>query len=195
MNLLIPIILIHGLGGTTNSIQPLKKYLEYGGYKVYAITYPSIQQTLEESINSVNNEIKKLKLNSKIVVIGQSLGGVICHNLHKYDLDIALSITIGSPHHGASLIKTMQQILPPIILNYLEKPVYHDLLSREGVLPPHPHHTISTSLAPCLPFDGQVYIDETKVSKNHTHIHFNNHWTIFIDPRLFWTINNLLLTI
>jgi len=195
MNLLITIFLIHGLGGTTHSLKPLVYYLNYIGYQnVHLISYPARTAPLNISIKYVNNEMLKIiDKKHEIIVIGQSLGGVICHELHKHGWDIQQSITIGSPHHGSSLLTFAQSVVHDKIAKYLHRPVYDDLLVHIPTTPNHPHYTISTSFAPCIPFDGQVWIVETKVGSKHIHIPFNNHWTIFLDPRLFKTVEGLLI--
>lgn len=197
MNHMIPIFIIHGLGGTTTSLKPLQTYLKINKYsEVHLITYPVQTIPLKESIQYVSDEILKIIGHKKIpiIIIGQSLGGVICHELHRHGLNIQKSITIGSPHHGSWLLKFIKYIAPKNIIEYLfNKPIYNDLLKQQPKIPPHPHYTISTSVFPYIPFDGQVWVNETKIiNNNHHHININNHWTIFIDPRLFILINNMI---
>lgn len=195
MNFATYIFLIHGLGGTTYSLQPLKTYLTYYGYEnVHLIEYKARTLSLEKSIYQVNKQMDRIIKNKEdkpeIALIGQSLGGLICHQLHLYGWNIAKSITIGSPHHGSSLLYLAKK---SILSEYLSKPIYKDLLQQNAIKPPHDYHTISTSIIPFWNFDGQVYIKETMIESNkHTHIPFNNHWTIFIDPRLLWKVSRLL---
>lgn len=194
MNILT-IFLIHGLGGTTHSLRPLKAYLNFMEYKkVHLVSYPVQDVSLLDSIQHVSNEmIKVTDKKDEVIVIGQSLGGVICHELHEYGWNIKKSITIVSPHHGSSFLEFLSNIVPKNIAEYLHKPVYDDLLTQYAKIPAHPHYTISTSFFPCIPFDGQVWTSETKVSDhNHVHIDVNNHWTIFLDPRMFFTVNNII---
>jgi pimeloyl-ACP methyl ester carboxylesterase len=196
MNLLTYIFLIHGLGGTIHPLGPLHAYLNFKGYKnVHRISYPVRSVSLTVSVQHVNDEIHRIlgEREDEIILIGQSLGGVVCHELHTYGWNIEKSITIGSPHHGSSLLTWANWFLPPKISRLLEKQVFKDLLIQKPVVPTHPHYTISTSIAPYIPFDGQVWVSETKISDyNHHHIHFNNHWTLFIDPRLLWKVNKLI---
>ena len=197
MNVLTLIFLIHGLGGSPASLRPLEAYLEYQGYKnVHRITYPSQTVSLEKSIEHVSHEMLKIagSLHRPVVVIGQSLGGVVCHELGMmYGWNIKKSITIGSPHHRSSFLRFVQSIVPNKITEYIHKPVYDDLLVQTTRIPVHRYYTISTSFFPCFSFDGQVWIDETKISDDvHHHIPFNNHWTLFIDPRMFSKVKELI---
>ena len=198
MNFLTAIFLIHGLGGTNTSLQPLKAYLEYQGYtNVHLIEYKSRQQSLENSIIEVNEQMNRIignnSHNPEIVLIGQSLGGLICHNMHLFGWNIVKSITIGSPHHGSALLNLVEKWVPEKIANYLRKPVYKDLYKQQALLPSHPYYTISTSFVPYFDFDGQVWITETMIDdEKHTHIPFNNHWTILLDPRLFLEVVRIL---
>lgn len=51
MNALMYIFLIHGLGGSTTSLKPLKVYLEYIGYSnIHMIEYPSRTENLNMSV-------------------------------------------------------------------------------------------------------------------------------------------------
>ncbi len=116
-NITIPIILLHGLGGfigpdfTALSLKPMKSYLEFNNYiNVYIVKYPSDESSIDESLEHVDGELTKLvdKDTEEIIVIGQSMGGVIAFNLHTKGWNIKRSISIGSPLHGARLITQVE---------------------------------------------------------------------------------------
>ena len=96
----IPIILLHGLGGpygnmiTRLSLYPLKKYLQYNNYNnVHIIPYLSSDLTIDESVEFVSNEISKItNKEQEIIVVGQSLGGVIAFKMHEKKHKIRLVI-------------------------------------------------------------------------------------------------------
>jgi hypothetical protein len=129
--------------------------------------------------------------NFEVILIGISIGGIICHHLHEYGWKIHKSITIASPHNGNSFFDFIKYILPTNVVEYLYHPIYNYILKQKP--PPHEYNTICTSIFPYIPFDGHIWNFETYISiYNHVTISFNNHWTIFLDPRLFFTISNIL---
>ena len=115
----IPIILLHGLGGfigpdfTKLSLYPLKKYLEFQGYNnIYIIPYPSDDLTIEKSIEYVSDKISNIiNKEQEIIIIGQSMGGVITFNMHTLGWKIRLSVSIGSPLNGARLITQIENCI------------------------------------------------------------------------------------
>ena len=193
------LFLIHGLGGRPISMFPLEWFLGQTYTNIHRISYPSKSVDLKTAIEHVNDAMHTIiedQQNCDIVVIGQSLGGLICHGLHKYDWNIILSITIGSPHHGSMLLQVVERSIPTRVADFLRLPVYADLLERLDApleVPPHPYHTISTSFFPLTTFDGQVFSSETAlVEEHHHHIPYNNHWTICVDPRMFFLVNDII---
>lgn len=71
--------------------------------------------------------IKNIGDNPDIVVIGQSMDGLVAHKLHEYGWNIIQSITVGSPHHGASLLKFVYEWIPKYIIGLAYRPVYEDM--------------------------------------------------------------------
>jgi hypothetical protein len=200
---MIPVFLIKGPRDKNIYLNPLKAYLNIIGYKeVYIISYqiqPNYLQTdyiqpdyLQMYVEYVSNQMINITVtqNQEVILIGISIGGIISHHLHQYGWKIHKSITIVSPHNGNSFFKFIKYILPTNILEYIYHPIYNHILKKT---PPHEYHTIGTSILPYIPFDGHIWNSETNISLyNHVNISFNNNWTIFLDPRIFFTISNLL---
>lgn len=191
------IYLLHGVGGHEIILYPLMYYLMYYGYgRIDTISYDVDKQTFEESLNEVSDKIEYDKNGTypRLIFIGQSMGGVIANNLHKLGWNIFYIITIGSPLHGARLLNQLDSILPDFIRDLFYKKPYEYLMTKgKDEIPPHDYHTISMSWIGTENFDGYVYKDEAMLdSEKHTHLNYADHRTIFMNPRLFFTIHNIL---
>lgn len=191
----IQIILLHGLGGNLITLYPLKTYLHYKGYeRIDIVSYPSNNMNLEEAVEYVDYKIAKIvSRNEPIILIGQSMGGLISNNLHRKGWNIKNAVYIGAPLHGARILKQLDSILPTIIRNFLFKKPYEILMMKEkDIEPPHKYHSISMAW-PFTNFDGCVYKDEAMISeKNHTHLAWADHRTIFANPRLWYNVYKIL---
>ena len=189
------IILLHGLGCSTWTLRPLKEYLLYQGHKnVSCLEYPADVMNFDETMEYVDTHLVDIVGKDKpIIVVGQSMGGVVANNLHKKGWNIQKSITIGSPLHGANLLNQLESILPTFVTTALYKKPYDFLKNKDkDDIPPHPYSTISMGWF-CSNFDGCVYKNETMLEEeNHTHLAFTDHRTIFASPRL-WTLVNRLV--
>lgn len=193
---LIPIFLLHGLGASPITLWPLEKYLNLvGGFtNTHRLLYPVDHVEFEFALNFVDQRMQKYaNKEQEIILIGQSMGGLIANNLHKKGWKIKMAVYIGSPLHGANLLNQLDALLPTSIRNKLYKKAYGFLMVKEKEdEPPHDYHTISMAW-PFTEFDGCVYKSETILDKiNHTHLPWADHRTIFANPRLWKTVNNLI---
>jgi esterase/lipase len=204
-----PIILLHGLCGlignkfTRLSLYPLKKYLEFNGYNnVHIISYPSNELTINKSVEFVSNEISNIaNKEQKIIIIGQSMGGVIALNMHTMGWNIILSISIGSPLHGARLITQIENYIKnnlyetfsKYIIRMIKKQGHTELQNKKiQNPPPHKYKTISLGWFN-YEFDGCVYKDEAVIDEKHNlHLPWADHRTIFINPRLWFHVHNII---
>jgi len=188
----IPVFLLHGLGATPITLWPLEKYLnKVTGFKnTHKIYHPSIDtSSFDESLDHVDKEIQKhANKDQEIMLIGQSMGGVIANSLHKRGWNIKYAVYIGSPLHGARLITKLESTLPTKVITVLYKKPYDFLKNKNKEEEPlHNYHTISMGWF-CTTFDGCVYSDETMLDESkHTHLSWADHRTIFVNPRL-WSL-------
>lgn len=202
------IILLHGLGAHPITLEPLRLYLNYKGYDdIYNIKYNVDKyDTVEQSVKEVDDILLDYglvkssfaddKQASELVLIGQSMGGVVANNLHAIGWNIKFAIYIGSPLHGAKLLGQLENILPTTIVNKLHKPPY-DLLKDKPPEkePPHPYKTITMSwlFFSRSGFDGCVYKEESILNEEHnTHLSGADHRTIFANPRLWMLVHKLI---
>lgn len=193
----LPIFLIHGIGASSITLWPLEKYLNYKGFKkTFKIDYPVNKMTFLDAVNYVDAEISKLadKQKDTILLIGQSMGGVISNELHKKGWKIEKAIYIVAPLHGAHLLNKLNIFLPQKIVNFMYIPPYEHLMKeKKAVEPPHDYHTISVSW-PFMAFDGCVYKKETILDeKKHSHLRWLDHRTAFVSIRLCMEVYKQLL--
>lgn len=206
----IPIILLHGLGGPLGShakysLYPLKYFLEFHKFdNVHVIPYPSDDLTIRESIEYVSTEIAKIaNADQEIIIVGQSMGGVIGFNMHTAHTkwNIRLSISIGSPLHGARLITQIETALKDnlhehqfdYLRQYIKGQGHIELQNKDQQIePPHNYKTISLGWFE-FPFDGCVYKDEAILDPKHNlHLNWADHRTIFFNPRLWYHVHNMI---
>lgn len=190
------IVLLHGAGGHSWSLSPIKIMLKMKGYRnIHVIDY-DFTTTIDRCIESVHNQLLE-KANIKkdsIIVIGQSLGGVVGMNLHKKEWDVKKLIAIVSPLKGASIIDILDNKIPSIYNMIFHRQVYNELrITKDHIIkPPHDCFTISTSW-PFTNFDGCVFKHEAVVEEDkHIHIPCSDHRLIFASPRLMYHLNKLL---
>lgn len=192
------VLLLHGLGATPYTLLGVEKYLNWKGFtRTHKLSYPSWTHNLEGCVDIISNDLEEtVNKNEKIIVIGQSMGGVIGSLLHTRGWNLEMLITIGSPVKGAAIVRTLKNKLPQKVLNVIHKPMYDDLiklLDEPIEEPPHNYHCL-TMAWPMSKFDGCVYVEEAHFDKErHTHLPFADHRTIFANPRLWWHVHDKLV--
>ena len=207
------IVFLHGLGSHCFTFYPLYYFLIYyfPNFEYHFINY-DIEKNITNvdtipDVTQVFDNVEKLILNKgikktdELILIGQSFGGVVSNNLHKYGFNIKLSIYIGSPLNGARYLIELNNKLPTFVTNLLIKKNYKYLMYRyENNLkenkPPHNYHCVTMSWIFTNDFDGCVYkndavFDENDI-ENNTHLHMADHRTIFSNPRLWFEVKNII---
>lgn len=191
------ILLLHGLGSHTLTLKPLELFLKFKSkYKnIYNIKYDLEFEHYLDALDELRNKINNIFdiSNDKLIIIGQSMGGVMAHLLHTKGWNVIKSISIGSPIHGANIVNYLEYYLPKCIKRKCFRKSYNYLKKCESIKkPPHPYHTISMSWF-YSNFDGCVFTNEAKFdNNNHTHLNFADHRTIFMNPRLWYLVHKLL---
>ena len=81
------VVVLHGLGRTRASMEPLCKFLrEKGGYEVFNIEYPSTQYDIAEHAKALRHIVEHLDGIEEINFIGHSMGNIIVRH-YLGDLD------------------------------------------------------------------------------------------------------------
>lgn len=193
-----PILLLHGLGGKPEpSFFGIKMFLKYQGYaNIMLPRYPvDSYDSLEPCLDFIDEYLQSqgIEKNTEIIVIGQSMGGVYAHSLHKRGWNIKISVSIGSPVKGAQLLNMLEKRLPEFVVNTLTKPPYDLLKNFEIEKPPHPYHCITMGWFYWTDFDGVVFRNEAFLEEEYaTHYNFSDHRFFNFNPRLFRKIIELI---
>jgi hypothetical protein len=136
----------------------------------------------------------KLSKDEKVIVIGQSMGGVVGHILSS-EWNVSLLITIGSPLRGSKLLEKIDNNIHDRIKEAFHKPMYYDLIKmiKEPLGEPECKYHCITMSWPFSDFDGCIYVDEGHFDKdNHTHLKWADHRTIFVNPRLWYHVHKII---
>lgn len=191
-----PIFLLHGLGARPFTLLPLAFFLRLCGWTtIHRPYYPASALYFDESVEYVNREMEKLESKEReIIVIGQSMGGLVANFLHRKGWKIRMAIYVGAPLHGARLLNKLEDVLPSWLSNLLYKKPYDFLKLCETSEPPnHPYHSIGISLPFSSDFDGKVYRDEAMLERErHTQLGWSEHSLAVVDPRLWVIVAGLL---
>ena len=177
----------------------LEWYLNWYGYTnvwrpLYNADVPPVVSSTE--VDSLLRIHLQDKVNQSVVFIGNSMGGLVGMEMHKFGWNIQLLITINSPLHGATLLHQIDELLPSKLVEICggnsRTYTYLRNVGARSVVPPHPYKTISTNL-PFLPFDGMVYEREAMLDpSHHTAIPWGMHHTVVLDPRIYWSLLSIL---
>lgn len=189
------VFLLHGLGSHAWTLWPLRETLRAYGYaNSHCIEYPVDTLDFDGMLDSVDGEMqKRTSKENPVILIGQSMGGLVANNMHTKGWKVQFAVYIGSPMHGARLLTQLESILPTWVRNALFKKPYGILMNKQREAePPHPYHTFSMGWF-WTHFDGCVYLDEATLdTKHHTHLPWADHRTIFANPRLWLAVVNTL---
>jgi triacylglycerol esterase/lipase EstA (alpha/beta hydrolase family) len=102
----VPVVLIHGFGGTPASLGTLASRLESAGHEVIVVALPDngvgpidrSAAALERAVDESGAE--------QVDIVAHSIGGVVARFWLRYDDGARRTrhvVTLGSPHHGAQL--------------------------------------------------------------------------------------------
>ena len=104
---MLPILLIHGFGGTAFQYTPITKFLEKKGFtKFYEFTYSKKwgDVPLVKVSNQLSEYVRKNIKEKRFNIIGISQGGLIArHFIQNSQYVIPKCLTICTPHNGTKL--------------------------------------------------------------------------------------------
>jgi pimeloyl-ACP methyl ester carboxylesterase len=196
----VVVFLLHGLGATPITLWPLEQYLRAQGHeRTHRLSYPVDTLEFSKLIDYVDLEMSKHadKKTDEIVLIGQSMGGVVSNRIWTKGWTVKHAVYIGSPLHGARLISKLENMAPNWLANLLYKKVPYDFLKTKEPEPepPHPYNTVTMSWIGTTDFDGCVYKDEAVLDESkNTHLRWADHRLIFANPRLWMLVAQILNT-
>lgn len=126
-----PVLLIHGFQDTSESLVPLKNYLENKGARVFSMDYDAnedfeaMANVLEQTLNTIKSECEQTRVfANRINIVAHSLGGLIaryytCRRSYIKNRDVNKIIFINVPHHGTPWAEAGAELLSSPFLKEL----------------------------------------------------------------------------
>ena len=100
------VLLVHGLFMRATMLRPMMAQLRRRGYQCLALTYPTRNQTLHDSVAQHLPQIQDFAGDASLFAIGHSLGGLYIRHLHQQwpqRLAAGRVVTLGTPHLGSKV--------------------------------------------------------------------------------------------
>ena len=100
------VLLVHGLFMRATMLRPMMAQLRRRGYQCLALTYPTRNQTLHDSVAQHLPQIQDFAGDASLFAIGHSLGGLYLRHLHQQwpqGLAAGRVVTLGTPHLGSKV--------------------------------------------------------------------------------------------
>ena len=159
------VVLLHGLGRTSLSMQKIGRHLAKEGYKVINVNYPSRHDTVENLSLYLNRQIetKYTDRTKKINFVTHSMGGIVVrHYLANNELEnIGRVVMIAPPNQGSDTADRLSQYK---VVNYVMGPALIELrtdadsLANSIPLPQVQYGVIAGE------YDEKVAVERTKLS-------------------------------
>jgi pimeloyl-ACP methyl ester carboxylesterase len=103
------VLMLHGLGSTPAIMARMGAILEKDGWEAVAITYPSTEQGITSSADSVERLLRNLDGYESVSIVAHSLGGLVTRSalsrpsFKALRVPVRTVVMLGTPNKGASL--------------------------------------------------------------------------------------------
>lgn len=171
------VVLLHGLGRTERSMQPLADRLARSGFRVHNLRYPSTEEPPEKLVEGIAEQVDSCCADAPVLhFVGHSLGGILvrAYLARQRPPNLGRVVMLASPNRGSELVDVLGDTsLFRWILGPTAEQLGTDAESLPNRLPP-PTYEVGViagtdSVNPIgslvLPEedDGTVSVDRTKV--------------------------------
>ena len=185
------VVLLHGIGRTSRSLDGLEGFLQDENYRTLSITYPSRRYTLEQ----LSQWLREIVLDAsfwtdmtggRVHFVGHSMGGLLIrYYLERYranvpPIKLGRVVMLGTPHQGSEVADLWHKMalykwfygpagqqLTTAAMNAVTIKPYYDLGMIAGnVSWPYP----DAWLAMKEPNDGRVSVESTRIEGMKDHI-------------------------
>jgi uncharacterized alpha/beta hydrolase family protein len=159
------IVVLHGLGRSSWSMQKLGLKLAKEGYRVIVIDYPTRSDTIEKLVdNVIQKEIeeKYIDKHEKINFVTHSMGGIaVRYLLNTYEYEqLNRVVMLSPPNKGSALADTYSKV---DILNIILGPALEQLTTKSDSFVntiSSPDYEVGVIIGE---YDGKVSIEEAKL--------------------------------
>jgi len=101
------VVLLHGIGRTSDCMSKLQTALELQGYRVLNIDYPSRQDTISNLADQMEEQIKAFSADKsrKLHFVGFSMGGLVARAyIHRHRPEnLGRVVLMGTPNQGSEV--------------------------------------------------------------------------------------------
>lgn len=174
-----PVVLLHGLARTSDSMSKMNRALAAAGYHVCNVSYPSRQHSIEVLTKDfVLPAVRACLTNpaDEVHFVTHSLGGIVVRQLagSAPDLNIGRVVMLSPPNHGSEVVDKLGELALFKFINGpagLELGTAHDSVPQTLGAPPFQvgiitgDRTINLLLSLLIPGpdDGKVSIESAKL--------------------------------
>lgn len=106
------VVLLHGIGRTSNTMYLMQKSFERDGYQVLNLDYPSREMVLEDIVEEIHPKIQAFTADKarKVNFVGYSMGGLVIRAyLAKYrQANMGRVVMLGTPNSGSEVADTFR---------------------------------------------------------------------------------------